>query len=305
MLAYLAAHLAGELVVDGMARAGGDDASLDGTADKGHVAYDVQKLVAGGFVAPHKRAVVEVTELCRIAVLDMQMVGKAVECLLRYLSLVYHYGIVEVAALYESGFKQRLYLAHEDKGAGGGYLLAEMLHVVKRGELAVDKLRVKGYHRRYRELVVGEDDDGRAGFLVAELYLLLYDVEVFRRILRHDAYAAYVFYVYLRASVQYRQLRTVYLQEAVVYAQSVERGHGMLDGAAACIALRHHGSARGVNDVLRDSLYDGTSVKVYALYLVAVVFGGGVESDGKAKACVKTFPEKRKAAAECLLFRHI
>ena len=58
MQADFLAHLAGELVVDSVSRAGSDDAALDGLAYQSQVADDIEQLVTGAFIGPHQRFVV-------------------------------------------------------------------------------------------------------------------------------------------------------------------------------------------------------------------------------------------------------
>ena len=68
VLADLATHLAGELVIDGVSRTGGDDATLDGLADKCHIADDVEQLMACALVLPYQWLVLNVTQLGSVAV---------------------------------------------------------------------------------------------------------------------------------------------------------------------------------------------------------------------------------------------
>ena len=66
MLSDFLAHQTRELVVDGVAGACGNDASLDGLADQGHVTNDVKEFMARAFVVPHEWLVLDISDLLRI-----------------------------------------------------------------------------------------------------------------------------------------------------------------------------------------------------------------------------------------------
>ena len=140
MLAYLFAHLTGKLVVDCMPRACGDDAPLDGLAYKSHVTHNVEQLVAGTLVSPHERLVLYVAKLGCVAVFHLYHVGELVELFLRGLFFVDNYGVVEVAALYQVGLKQRFDVADEHECPCRSYLFLEVLDFVERRKLAVYEL---------------------------------------------------------------------------------------------------------------------------------------------------------------------
>ena len=135
VLADLATHLAGELVIDGVSRTGGDDATLDGLADKCHIADDVEQLMACALVFPYQWLVLNVTQLGSVAVFYAQHVGQRVQTLLCGLSLVDDDSVVQVATLDKVGLQQRFNIANEDEGACGSYLGGEVLHVVECGKL--------------------------------------------------------------------------------------------------------------------------------------------------------------------------
>ena len=237
--------------------------------------------------------------------LHVHVVGKLVETFLRNLPFVDNNGVVEVAALNQPGLEQRLNLAHKDEGAGVGNFFGKVLHIIERGKLAVDELRVEGNHCRDGELLIGENDDGRAGFFVAELDFFLDDVEVLGSILHHDAYAADILDILLGTAVENRKFRAVDLYEAVVDAHGVEGSHTVLNGAATRVAACHDGAARGIYHVFGNGIDYGFALQVNALYLISVVFGGGVEGNGKAQTCVQAFSEKGETPAQCFLFGHI
>ena len=144
--------------------------------------------MARALVLPPQGAVLDVAELAGVHVGHLEVVGELVELLLLHLPLVDDDGVVEVAALDEVGLEQGHDVAHEDEGAGGGYLLAVGLHLVEGGELAVHKLALEGAHCRDAELLVGEDGD-HGSALVLHLYLVADDVVVFLGVLLLDAHA--------------------------------------------------------------------------------------------------------------------
>ena len=222
MLLDFPAHLAGKLVVDGMAWPGGNDATLDGTANEGHVADDVEQLVACTLVLPYQGLVLNVAQLCGITMLHVQHVGQLVELFLRNLALVHDDGVVQVAAFDEIGLEQRLNIAHEDKGTCGRNLCGVVIDVVERGKLRVDELRVERAHRGEREVVVGQDRDARAAFLVLYFNLLAYDIPVLGRVQFLNAYLLDFLHVLDGRAVEDGELRAVHLNQAVVHAQCVE-----------------------------------------------------------------------------------
>ena len=159
MLANLLAHETGELVVDGMARTGGYDAALDGLADEGHVAHDVEQLMACALVLPHQRAVLYVAGLRGVHVGNVEQVGQLVEFLLGHYLLVDDDGVVQIAAFDEVGLQEGYDVAHEDKRACGSYLVGKLVGGIEGGELRGDELGVEVAHGCDGELAVGEYRD--------------------------------------------------------------------------------------------------------------------------------------------------
>ena len=99
MFADNLAHCACKLVVDGVAGACCNDASLQRLSYEGKVAYDIKQLVSCRLVVPNERLVVQITELLRIHVRNSEYIGKLVIFVLRHLTLIYHNSIVKVASL--------------------------------------------------------------------------------------------------------------------------------------------------------------------------------------------------------------
>ena len=237
--------------------------------------------------------------------LYVEGIGQFVKALLRNLLFVDDDGIVEVASLDEARLQEGLNLAHEDEGAGIGNLGLEILHMVEGGKLAVDKLRLEGNHRRDGELVVGQDDDGRACVFIDKLNLLLDDIEVLRGILFEDAHALDILHINLGTAIQNGKLGAIHLYQTVVHAQRIECCQSVLDGAATYIALGHHGAAGSIDHVFGNGINDGLALHVNALNLISVVFGGGIEGDGQGETCMETFSEEGKTASQRFLLGHI
>ena len=156
VLANLTAHLTRKLIVDGVTGAGGYDTTLDRFADKSHVADDVKQFVAGAFILPYKRFVLDVTQVVGIAVLYLNHIGQLVELLLRCLFLVDDNCIVEVAAFDKVGLEKRFDVAHKNKCASRCNLSGEIADIVESGKLAVDELGIEGAHSGETELLIGK-----------------------------------------------------------------------------------------------------------------------------------------------------
>ena len=293
----LLAHQTCELVVDGVAGAGRDDASLDGLADESHVTYDVEKLVACRFVLPYEGLGLQESQLGGVVMGRSDAVGQLVEFVLRLGLLVDDDGVVEVATLDETSRQHHLDLADEAERTCRSYLFLEVAHVVERSKLRAEDLRLEGNHSRDAELLIGQDGDDAACLVVAHFDFLVNDVIVLGRVLLGDAYAADVLDIDLSRAVEDGHFGTVDLNEAVVDAERVEGCQGMLDRRAASIAFSQHGAAGGLHDILGHGIDNRFAGQVDALDFVAVVLGGGVEGHDKAKTCVQSFAMQRETAA--------
>ena len=301
VLAYLLAHHTGKLVVDGVTRTGGDDASLEGLSDEGHVADDVEQLVAGGLVFPHQRLVLDIAQFLGIVVLGTRLLTQLVENLLRCLLLIDDHGIVQVASLDEASPQQGLNLTHEHKGAGRGHLRVEMLHVVEGGKLTVEHLGIKGNHAGDGESLVGQEGDTCPCLVVAELHLLVDDIVVLGRILLFEAYTLDFLYIEDGTAIEDGKFGAVDLNQHIVHAQGIEGSHGVLHCTAAHIALGQHRATLGVHHVFCHRINDGHAREVDALNLVAMVLVCRIERDREAQAGVQSFSTKGETAVECIL----
>ena len=284
-----------------MARTSGDDTAFDGSSDECHVADDVEQFVARTFVFPLQRFRLDVTDFRRVHVRHFQQVGEVVELLLADLTLVDDDGVFEVAALDEVGVEQRHDVAHKHEGAGWSHFRGKIVHIVERGELAVDEFRLERAHRRYRKLVVGQNRDARTRFLVANFDFLANDEPFFRGGLLFDAHLADFLDIHECRAVENRKFGSIDLNQAVVDAEGVECSEGVFNGRNAHVALCQNGSALGVCDFLGDGLDDGLSFEVDALNAVAGVFGYRIERHGEVQTRVQPFTRKRKTVFEGLL----
>ena len=102
MLAYLLAHHACKLIVDGMTRLGGDDTALDGLAYERHVTDDVEQLVTCRLVVPNQWLVLQIAQFGCLMTLCTSELTQLVEVFLCGLALVDDNCVVKVTSLDES-----------------------------------------------------------------------------------------------------------------------------------------------------------------------------------------------------------
>ena len=143
VLADFLAHHTRKHIVDGVSGAGGNDASLDGTANQCHVSDDVQQFVACGLVVPNKRLVLDVTKFLGIVPFGTGLFAQFVQYVLTGFLLIDDHCVVQVAALYQSGGEQGCNLAHKHESACGGHFAFKVVHVVQGGKLAAEHLGVE------------------------------------------------------------------------------------------------------------------------------------------------------------------
>ena len=135
MLPDLLAHQPCKLIVDGVSWTCGYDASLDGFANQSHVADDIEQLMPGTFIVPHKWSVLYISQLCRVNSRYSKLVAQRVNLFLGHLTLIYHDGVIHVSALDKVCLEKRHYVTDKDKGPCSGDFFWIVLHTVKRGEL--------------------------------------------------------------------------------------------------------------------------------------------------------------------------
>ena len=118
----------------------------------------------------------------------------------------------------------------------------------------------------------------------------------------NDAHFLDLFNIHVCGTVENWELRTIDLYETVVYSESVERRHAMLDGGNSRLAFLKHRATIGGDNILGYGLDGGLTFKVYSLYLVSCILWRWVKSNGKAQSCVQAFTEKGETPAQRFLF---
>ena len=116
-----------ELIVCGVSGTYGLDMATQAFSYESHVADNIEELMACRFVGPCERPAVDVSQLCGVASFYTESVGKLVEVLLRHLTLVDYYGVVEVAALDESHLQERGDVADKHESASARHLFCEVV----------------------------------------------------------------------------------------------------------------------------------------------------------------------------------
>lgn len=113
----------------------------------------------------------------------------------------------------------------------------------------------------------------------------------------NDAHFLDLLNIHVGGTVKNRELWTVDLYEAVVYSESVERRHAMLDGRDSRLAFLEHRATISGDNILGYGLDGGLTFKVDSLYLVSCILWRWVKGNGKAQPCVQAFTEKRETSA--------
>ena len=63
----------------------------------------------------------------------------------------------------------------------------------------------------------------------------------------------------------------------------------MFNGRYSYVAFPEHSAALSVNYIFRYGINNGHTVQIYALYLVAMIFGCRIECHRKAQSCMQAF----------------
>ena len=221
--------------------------------------------------------------------------------------LVYHLlvdddGIVHVATLDEIGFKQWFDIAHKHEGTCRGDLLFKIIKRVERSKLAIDKLRVERTHRRNAKLVVGKDGNARTCFLVLYLNLVANDIIIFRYTLLFNTYTLYLLHIHDGRAIENGKLRTVNLYKAVIDTHSIEGRKTVFYSRNTHVAIGKHSTSLRVDHSFGQRIDDRLAFQINSLYLIASVFGCGIEGNRKAQSCMQAFATQGKAAFQCCLF---
>ena len=138
------------------------------------------------------------------------------------------------------------------------------------------------------EVVVGEDDERGAGFVIADLDFMLYNVEDFFAVLAFDAGFVDFVAVDARRAVEDWQFGRIDAYEAVVDSCSVESRHGVFDCADAGFALGDDCASGCLDHIFGEAIDDGLVREVDALDFTAVVLRCGKEFGFDVEASVKT-----------------
>ncbi len=138
MQANFFAHLTCEFIIDGVSGTRSNDSSFNGFTDQSKIADDIQQFMAGTFVGPYQRFVVNVSQQLGIHVRDSHDVGQLVIVFLGHFTFVDNDGIVQIATLDESGRQQWLDFTDKYKGTAGGNFIFELLHILQCGKLVGD-----------------------------------------------------------------------------------------------------------------------------------------------------------------------
>ncbi len=278
-----------ELYVHGMSGACGYNASFQRTADERYVAHEIEQFVAGGFIGAGERLGVYETEFGDIARGHVHHVGYAVHLGLLHGRIVDYDGVVEVAAFDKSCGNQRLYFTHKHEGACRSDFRREVGHGVHCGVLVAQHRRIEIDFNVDAELVVGQKHELGTGGGIHHFHFVFHIVEVLVGILLNRTAFENFFHERSRAAVENGNFRTIYLDEAVVDARSVEGGHCMFDCADSGCALAHYCAAHGGYDILGQSVDYGFALDVDTLELISVIFRSRAESGLQACSGVQAF----------------
>ena len=275
-----------ELGVGEMPGAGGPDAAFDADAQQCEVAQQVEQLVARQFVVAAQFEVVEVARLD----LDVGLV----EDLFQVFQLVgrdrvfdHDDGVVQVAALDEVHFDERLQFVQEDERAAGRDFLGVVVTRVEGGVLVADDLRVVVHVHRDRKLVVGIEDDGHALLGDRVDHLFGHVVEFAFGVLVGDARFGDGLGIGAGRTVHDGGLGGVDVDHGVVHAQRPERRHDVFDGAYAVAAALDGRAARSVYDVVAECGDYGLPFEVGAAEYDPRVDFGGIDGHGYLDARVE------------------
>ena len=226
--------------------------------------------MAGSFVGPSKRFVVDIPQLLGVLMRNTDCVGQLIEAFLRQFVLIDDDGIVEVTSLDKTQIEQRLNLPYEDKRPCRCDFLRKLAETVERGELACQYLGVELNHDVDVEIVVRHDND-MLSVITLDFNLLLHDVELSVGFLLLQSRFLYFLHEYSCRSIENRHLRSVELNKTVVDAHGIESCHGMLDGADLHIVLDKDRSTLCVAYKISRTFNDWLSFDIYPLNLISIV----------------------------------
>ena len=271
-----------------MAGAGSPYAALDAFAEQSEVPQQVEELVAGQFVVETKFQVVQVA--ARDAdILFVEDFLEVFELIVRDGILHNNDGIVQVAALDQIHFHQRLQVMQEDEGAAGRDFRGVVVFGIEGRVLVADHLGVVVHVQRYGEFVVGVKDDGHA-FFRNRIDHFFGDVVVGAfGFLGLQAGFDDRFRIFFGRTVHDRGFAGIDVDRGVVHAQGPEGRHDMFDGRNACAILFDGRTPRGIRDIVAQGRNFGFAFQVDAAENDAAVLRGGMyrhrHFDAGVEAC--------------------
>ncbi len=241
---------------------------------------------------------VDVAEAVHCVVLYPHGVGDFVKTFLAQGRIVYHDGIVEVAAFYVAGAYERLDFAYEHECAGACYLGLEFIDVFHRRVLVGEHGRFEVHFHFHAEFVVGENEYFRSGGFVGKFYFVLDYVEILFGFLLGKAGGIDGLKPQLGTAVKDGYFRSVDANERIVHARCVERSHKVFDGAHRDFAAGNDSAALRAHYIFGKSVDYGLAFKVGALEFVTVAFGGWHHGSFHHGACVQSFACEGERFAE-------
>lgn len=298
---------AGELIVDGVAGFVGGEVASDGASYEGHIAENVEELVASRFVFPLEGTHLEESEMGSVAMLNAETVGQTVQISLGHDAIVDYEGVGKVAAADKAHLNEGSYLTNENEGASRSEIGREAAEIVEVGALRRDKFAVVeidgGLDRETRRRRAGHVRSNVGSFYTqpaAALGIVIFnglaDGEVVAGlILLKETYATNLLNEESAAAVKDGKLGAVDLNQAIVNATSEEGCHSVLNGGNAYVMVfveSDNRASRGINDVFGKGSDDGFAGEVDALHLKTVACRGGEECGREVKTCMKTLAAK-------------
>lgn len=218
---HLMAHLASELIVDSMSGAYSHDAALDGTADQGEVADDINDLMASRLIVPDQGLGVDITEFVDVHVRHLHNIADMIDAILRDLLIINNDSIVEVTTLDKVGFDELLDLAYENESSGGSHLGFELGEIVEHSELIGEDGGIILNHTLDAEPIVGINGKSRTGLLISELLFLLNNIIILVSLLLDDADLLDEFDITDGAAVEDREFGAIDVDDTVVDAGGI------------------------------------------------------------------------------------
>ena len=212
--------------------------------------------------------------------------------------------IAQISALDEPHLEQGFDLAHKNEGAGAGDFRREVGHIFEHRALRLNKLAVGEHNGRVdRKMVARLHAQARSGDLIVVFKRFGHlEITTFGLLFAQTDALEFA-HIEHGAAVEDGKFRTVDFDQAVVHFPGIERSHSVLDRGDAAFGSAHDGAARGVDHVFGQRNDLGMSVQVDATNEIAVIFCGGMESDGEVKTGVQSLTGKGERGLNSMLHR--